>query len=235
MKQEKVWQLLGENGAVWHYPGDPRSPHPVLRSGKHSDGFVDTLAYISRVRNAQQAAKLLVEELGTSLLGKVDWVVGSPMAAVQFAYAVAAELGAEHSGFTEKVGEKDLICRSDMEPGSRVLQIDEMTTTGETPQRSINAVLAKNPEVEIIQMAGVILARESRGKIHTNFTSGMMVSLVNTTEIDTGMHEWDVKNGEECPLCKVGSRILKNTKQVWWDLHRNMRDPAFEIKGAVYV
>jgi orotate phosphoribosyltransferase len=237
MRQQDVWEELVENGAVWHYPKDPRSPHPRLREGQHSDGFIDTLAYISVVENMEASARSLARALRKHLAGqRIDWVIGSPMAAIPFATAVGMELRAKRVGFTEKVkGTDELECRFDMEPGSRVLQIDEMTTTGVTPQRSIEAVLAKNPGVEIIPFAGVIVAREPREKIHQNLTSATLVSLVNTKEIDTGMHEWDVKNGEECPLCKAGSPILTNIKRVWWDLHRNMQDPAFKIPNAMYA
>jgi orotate phosphoribosyltransferase len=237
MTQEEMWQELVGNGAVWRYPNDPRSPHPVLRSGKHSSGFIDTLAYLSVVRNMKSAGRLLAGALMPHMnikRDRVDWVVGSPMAGIQLAATVGMALDAHRIGFTEKVKGKDdeLECRFDMEPGSRVLQIDEMTTTGETPQRSIDAVLAKNPGVHIIPFAGAIIARESREKVAENLTSARLVSLVNTTEIETGMEEWEAG---DCPLCREGSLILKNTKRVWWDLLRNMHDPSYVIPNAVYV
>ena len=120
-----LWRALKKSGAVWEYPYQKgfRAPHVVLRRGKHSDGFVDTLQYLSAVSKLTQAARLLAEKLKRRLLDvEIDWVIGSPMVGIPFATAVAPMLGARRVGFTEKVGEgKELICRLDMLPGENFL------------------------------------------------------------------------------------------------------------------
>ena len=84
------WALLRDSGSVWQHPGDSRAPHVVLRSGKHSDGFIDTLRVLCIVKNLNAAAYALSTRLVQVLKGKkVDWVSGSPMAGIPISVAVA--------------------------------------------------------------------------------------------------------------------------------------------------
>ena len=157
---QEWWRDLKEHGAVWQHPGNCQAPHVVLRSGKHSDGFIDTLQFLSVVVNLNLAAHALSEQVRRELTSqRIDWVFGSPMAGIPLATAAAPFLGAGRVGFTEKKGDKELICRFEIPPSARVLLIEEMTTTGGTPQRGIDAILAKNPDAEVIPLVGAFLTR----------------------------------------------------------------------------
>lgn len=229
---QNEWQNLEQNGGVWRHTGDARTPHVVLRSGLHSNGFIDTLQYLSVVSNLTRAADSQVAELlkVLDLPARVDWVVGSPMAGIPFATAVGIRLNAKHVGFTEKKGNTDLVCRFDMQPGARVLHIEEMSTTGGTPQRSINAVLAKNPDAQILPYVGAFLTRCSR-KV-PDLTSAEFVPVIDLTTLDVSFGQW---RAAECPLCAMGSKVLTNPKKVWWSLLKNMHNPGSPIPDAEYA
>ncbi|HTY39570.1 MAG TPA: hypothetical protein VMC43_00560 [Candidatus Paceibacterota bacterium] len=221
---QKWWDELRAAGAVWQHSRDPRAPHVVLRSGRHSDGFIDTLQYLSAVRNLEAAAHALERELNFELrAGTVDWVFGSPMAGVPIATVVALQLRADHIAFTEKTGKdgKELVCRFDVPAGESVLCVEEMSTTGQTPQRSIDAIRARNPRARILPYVGAFLIRCANDP--PELKDAKFVPVVSLPMLDIAFNEWPA---EFCPLCRVGSRAIENCKRVWKDLLRTMEDPT---------
>ncbi len=220
---QEWWARLRFAGAVWQHSGDARAPHVVLRSGKHSDGFIDTLRYLSGVGNLLTAADELSDLLRKSVrpeYPRIVWVFGSPMAGIPLAVAVAQSIRAERVAFTEKKGDKELICRYDVAPGETVLLIEEMTTTGQTPQRAADAILARNPEANILPWVGAFLRRcpSTTPELHDR----EIVSLVGLPELEIRFNEWYKAS---CPLCIAGSRAIENCKRVWPDLLATMRNP----------
>lgn len=223
-----LWKSMKKSGAVWEfqYQGNPRAPHVGLRSGKHSDGFIDTLQYLSNVDNLAWAARTLVGKLKKMISDeRIDWVFGSPMAGIPFATACAMFLGIRRVGFTEKAGgDKELTCRFDVPARERFIVIEEMTTTGATSQRGIEAVLERNPKAVPLDVVGSFLIRcdeqppALRGK--------SLISLISLPELGIHYGEWEPS---DCPLCKKGSRLIKNCKQVWSDLLQTMDDPNHSI------
>lgn len=227
----QMWEAMKAGGGVWEHPGDPRAPHVVLRGGEHSDGYIDTLQYLSNTANLDFAAEEMAAKVAEWLSGqRVDWVFGSPMAGIPFATVVGMKLGVPHVGFTEKVGDKEQICRFDVPDGTVFLDIEEMTTSGETPQRVIDAVITKNPGARSVHVVGALLSRA--GTTHPEALLGKrIISLVTPEGVGADYHKWAKPN---CPLCAAGSRVLTNPKKVWAGFLRTMQDPTRTIPGAVY-
>jgi orotate phosphoribosyltransferase len=219
---EEWWGRLHASGAVWVRPCDSRAPHVVLRSGRHSDGFIDTLRFLSETHNLKLAANALAYELMQDIGGtRIDWVFGSPMAGIPLATVVASMLDAKHVAFTEKKGgDKELISRFDVPPGETVLLIEEMTTTGGTSQRGIDAILAKSPEAVIIPVVGAFLIRCTKNP--AELRSARIVPVLDLPALGVVFNEWEP---DTCPLCEAGSRAITNCKQVWSDLLRTMQEP----------
>ncbi|MEK7586474.1 MAG: hypothetical protein AAB453_01230 [Patescibacteria group bacterium] len=220
-----LWRRMKGCGAVWEHSGDPRAPHVALRGDKHSDGFIDTLRFLSDTDNRANAAELLITRLNSKYFEDIDWVFGSPMAGIPFATTLAGCFNHNvNLGFTEKVNEKDLICRFEIEPGQSVLMVEEMTTTGATPQRAIDAILKKNPEAQILDTVVAFLVRcEDRPP---ELAGRELLSLISLPHLGVNYHEWEPNN---CPLCQQGSRVIKNCKRVWGDLLKTMKDSAHHI------
>ncbi len=220
-----LWTAMKESGAVWEHPGDPRAPHVVLRNGRHSNGFVDTLQYLSDIENLRRAAEALATKLNRKILhGETRWVFGSPVAGISFATVVAPHVGATRIAFTEKVTARELICRFNVPPGETFLAVEEMTTTGGTPQRAIDAILKKSPEAVPSDFVGAFLIRcdakppELRGK--------EIISVVSLPELGVTYDEWEPV---DCPLCHDGSAAIENCKHVWRGLLRTMAEPTCPI------
>lgn len=215
------WEDLQRVGAVWRHPGDPRAPHVSIRGGACSDGFVDVLRLLVRVGNLHAVARELAYKLN-AVLGntRIDWVFGSPVAGIPLATAVAPLIGARNVGFTEKIGD-NLVCRFDVPAGEMVLRIEEMTTTGGTPARAGAAILEKNPHAEILPLVGAFLAR--CGDKPPALGGAQIVPIVSLPQLGIEFNEW---KPDECPLCKQGSRSIKNCKRVWGHMIRSMDDPT---------
>jgi len=226
----EVWQAMKAGGGVWEHSGDTRTPHVVLRGGDHSDGYIDTLQFLSNTKNLVFAAEAMAKKMLERLHGQpVDWIFGSPMAGIPFATVTGIKMGVPRVGFTEKIGDKEQVCRFDLPPRSVFLDIEEMTTSGETPQRVIDAVIKKNQDAESVQFIGALL---NRGVARPDTLHGKeIVHLVTLEEVGVDYHRWAPAS---CPLCAADSRVLTNPKKVWADFLRTMQNPAHEIPGAVY-
>lgn len=226
---EDWWGLLQESGAVWQHPGDHRAPHVVLRSGKHSDGFVDTLQFLSETEYLLAVAEALASRLRIFLGNRiVDWVFGSPMAGIPLAVAIAAPLRAQRIGFTEKGPDnKSLLCRFDVPAGSTVILIEEMTTTGGTPQRGIEAIRSRNPDVKIVPWVGAFLSR--CGSSPAELTDASLVPIIDLRSLGVEFNEWAPS---DCPLCRVGSRAIVNCKRVWPQLLQTITNPEYPIPNT---
>jgi len=227
----EFWTDMKASHAVWEHSGNAKAPHVQLRNGHCTDGFIDTLQYLSSTANLVFATEAMAVKLTAKLGGRqADWAFGSPMAGIPFATLVGVKMGIPRVGFTEKTGNnKDQICRFDMLPGTVFLDIEEMTTSGETPQRLINAIMKKNPGAESLPFIGALLIRCERRP--SALLGKEIVPLVDLPELGVKYNEW----GADCPLCAKGSRVITNAKKVWFDLLRTMQDPMHVISEAEYA
>ncbi len=218
------WERLNDSKSVWRHSGDIRAPHVELRSGLHSDIFIDTLQYLSVVRNLNPAAHALAQKIRSKIPNMfIDWVFGSPMAGIPLATEVAFYIGAHRTAFTEKAEDKKLICRFELKDLTQILLVEEMTSTGETPQRVIDAIRQKNPRVVILPFIGAFLTRRTDPPGLQNVK---VVSLIDLEELRVRFHEW---TAIECPLCVQGSLAIKNCKRAWADLLQTMENPLHKI------
>jgi hypothetical protein len=219
------WEDIVRSGSVWRHSGDWRAPHVVLSGGKHTDGFVDTLQFLCKLENLHKSACALAQEVrkhkGTE---NIDWVFGSPMAGILPAIAVADALGVKNIGFTEKNGDS-LKCRFSVGHGSLVLRIEEMTTTGRTPNRAGKAILEKNPNARLLPIVGSFLTR-CKTNPPPELKNGFLASVVDLEKIGIAFGEWEP---DQCPLCQKGSPTVKDCKQVWDDLMITMHNPNHAI------
>lgn len=197
--------------AVWIHDGDPKKPHAELTSGKCSNGFFDCMRVLCFPNLNEIFARHLVWKLQEKgLHDSVDWVVGSPYAAITFSYEVAKILGAVH-GFTEKDPSrpKGMLWRRMAIPGgANVLQIEELITTSGTFQEVRRAVEEGNPEpVNFLSVVGTLVHRPP--KLPADYGERKVVALIEE-EI------WAVEP-DDCPLCKAGSKRYR-PKTHWKEL-----------------
>lgn len=210
LTEEEILHLFDLCDAVWLHDGDPKKPHAELTSGLCSNGFFDCL----RVLEIPDINEILAQQLARKIKirCKVDWIIGSPYAAITFSYEVAKALKARH-GFVEKdPSGKGMIWRRRVLPkGSVILQIEELITTSKTFKEVRRAVGEGNPEeVKFMNVVGTLVHRPP--ELPVNYDDGVEVVSLIERKI------WAVEQ-KDCSLCKAGSYRLR-PKTNWAELTR---------------
>ena len=196
--------------AIWLFNQSSNSPHALLTSGQHSDGYVNCSQVLKFPNLKNFLAQKLIEKLQSFQpieKGSIDYVVSSSMAAITLGDKVASILSAAFA-YTEKVNEIQKLKRFEIPDGARVLQVEELITTLKTTRQVTQAIQENNPTLEFL--------RDKEGRI-------IVLSLVHRPEklpqlypdyqiislIELEIHTWSV---EQCPLCPKGSQALKPKK-----------------------
>jgi len=209
-------------GALWIHGGNPKKPHALLTSGRHSNGFINTSKLLEHPLLLNEACFDLVTAVLADRLGVCSpptAVVGSAMGAVAIAHVVASHIhglfgygtndGSRtvKSMFTEpqsKRGSKSMkLKRFELTKQDRVLVVEDVLTTGETTQLTIDAV--KETGATVASFVGVFVNRSGK-----NTLGGRAVLSLVSERLPT----WKEKS---CPLCKEGSKAVR-PKTNWDDL-----------------
>jgi orotate phosphoribosyltransferase len=207
--------------ALWlfDHKGDPKRPHALLTSGKHSDGFFNSGKIAMDAFLLDDIARELISEHLTSIsvnTNDVDWVIGPAMGGITFAHAMASGVSyfsGEKRCLTsyvekeeyEEGGKKNtrmVFKRNPVEKGMRILLVEDVITTGGSIEKT---------EKAIIEAGGIVLPymfclvnRSGKEEI-----SGKKIHSFVKAEIST----WESDN---CPLCKGGSEAIKPKGKEEW-------------------
>jgi orotate phosphoribosyltransferase len=115
-------KLLESSGAVLH-------GHFLLTSGRHSDVYFEKF----RVLEQPDVLSALCQEIADQYRGEnIDLVVGPTTGGIIIAFEVARLLGIQARYVESEDGTKKLRRGATIEPGARVLAVDEVLTTGTT-------------------------------------------------------------------------------------------------------
>lgn len=212
--------------AFWQYKGEPcaEMPHALLKSGKHSNGFIACKDFLKYPRIcllfANEMMRVILGNFILSNISKlgVDVVVSSAYSAINLGWEVTRLL----SEYNEKIEyipvEKDekgnpTIIRGGISSYKTVLVINELMTTGAgSTWETKKAVLGCNgdkPAPKIIEPVFVLVHR-SKDLI---LTDGSLVQDV---------FHFDIENyePEKCPYCKAESEAIKpKIGNNWQRLH----------------
>ena len=191
--------------ALWIHGGQLKRPHALLTSGLHSNGYVNGTLITQRpvlllriLREPGGLASQLPAE-------RVDWVIGSALGAITFAYAVAEQLEAR-AGYTEKDGDAMKLARFELQDHERVLIVEDTLSTGGSTRKTIKAVeSAAGGKAVILPFILCLVNRSGR-----NDLDGRAIRSL----IQPDIQMW---KAEECPLCKAGSKALR-PKENWKEL-----------------
>lgn len=205
--------ILRQTGSLWTHSGDPKDPHALLTSGKHSDGFVNTLEALSHTVYCSLFADLMLGELVSVCNGwpEASWVVGSDHAAAAISHAVATALRARHD-FCEKGPDKTQVWgRFVIKPEEPTLIVEDLVTTAGTVRAVRDGILAGNPSpVTFVPFVLVVVNRSDLEEID----DWPIVPLVHYN-----IKTWE---SDQCPLCAAGSTALR-PKQNWTELTQGHR------------
>jgi orotate phosphoribosyltransferase len=168
--------------------------HFLLSSGKHSPFYLEKFQVLQWPQETERLCQSIVE--GARALD-VQTVAGPTTGGIILAHEVARQLGVR-AVFAERTADghgREFRRGFRLNPGERVLVVDDIMSTGGSVQETIDAVRASGAEVVGV---GVLVDR-SAGQ--ARFEGLQLISL------------WDVSiptyTPDECPQCAQGVPFVK--------------------------
>ena len=169
-----------------------------LTSGRHSDRYMQCARLFE---HPAESAELCARLAGIFKrdAGHIDIVAGPALGGIIMAYEVARALGARNIFAERENGAMTLRRGFRIEPGERVLVVEDVVTTGGSVKELINLLRGMGAEIAGV---GSVVDR-SDGAVDFGVTFRALVAM-------------DIKSWDEnqCPLCKEGAPIVKPGSRV---------------------
>ena len=174
--------------------------HFLLSSGLHSPLYLQCARVLMDPARAARLCAALAERVRASLGQRIDLVVSPAMGGVVVGYEMARQLGVPGI-FTERVDGSFALRRGfSIEPGARVLMVEDVVTTGLSSRECI-ACIAQNGGTVV---GGASLIDRSNGK------ADIGVPLISLAQLDVPSYPADALPPAlaALPAVKPGSRSL---------------------------
>lgn len=179
MKKEEIMQIFSQTGALLE-------GHFILTSGRHSNRYMQCARVLQYPDHTETLARIIAGHYRDE---QVDVVIAPAVGAILVAYEVARQLGVKAIFCERQEGRMMLRRGFTIEPGQRVLVVEDVITTGGSVQEVIDVV--REWQGDVIGV-GVLVDR-SGGKVDF----GIRTEAVLTLDIESFP-------AEECPLCREG-------------------------------
>ncbi|HNR32233.1 MAG TPA: orotate phosphoribosyltransferase [Candidatus Hydrogenedentes bacterium] len=166
--------------------------HFLYTSGRHGRRFLQAARVLQYPEHTDRLCAALADRFKAD---GVELVVGPATGGIVLAYATARCLGAR-AAYTEKDEEGGMALKRgfSLKPGTRVLVVEDITTTGGSVKKSIAHLRARGTHVVGV---GVLIDR-SGGEAAFDCRFEPLASLT--------MESWPP---EDCPLCAQGHRLIE--------------------------
>ncbi len=217
VRNEALWiKQYEQRNALWMHDGNPKRPHALLSSGKHSSGFFNSELVMEDPRFLDEAVFDLMHKLNVNglHLQQVDRVVGPAMGAITIAHDMARQISMQTEqsclrAYTEKVTTKGyneamVFNKTVIRREERILLVEDVLTTGGSVEKVVNAVNEAGGIV--LPFIGVLVNRSGLKQVNGR----RVVSLV-----ERSLPVWEIT---DCPLCKQGSDAIKPKANENWAL-----------------
>jgi orotate phosphoribosyltransferase len=191
--------LFRESGAL-------RDGHFQLKSGRHGDRYLEKFQVLQYPAFTSELCSLWLAEYGAEPAGSIDLVAGPTTGGVILAFETGRQLGTRGI-FAEEVRGADGTVRREfrrgfqIEPGSRVLLVDDILTTGGSLLAMIPAVEAAGGEIVachvLVDRSGGLASLESP-------RTGRTYPLRALWSLD--LPTWEA-GPATCPLCAADRPI----------------------------
>lgn len=181
---QEIEQILLETGAML-------TGHFLLTSGRHSDRYFQCALALQHPRHAER----LCRELAARFAGLgITAVIGPALGGIIVSYEVARALGVRSLFAERENGVMTLRRGFTIDPGEKVLVVEDVITTGGSVREVIQAVRGIGGEVA---GAGVLIDRSGGAvDLSVRLEALMTVEAVSYAP-------------EECPLCRAGIPSVK--------------------------
>ncbi len=184
MNQKEVLEVFKETNVL-------QEGHFKLSSGLHSDRYLQCAQVLQHPVEAQKLAKALADKFEE----EIDVVVGPALGGVTLSYAVGLALETRTIFTERKNGEMTLRRGFQLNPGEKVLIVDDVLTTGGSVQEVIDVI--SEFDIEIAGIA-TLVDRSGNG---VDFP----YPIKSLLEVDVKTYQPE----EECPLCQKDIGIDK--------------------------
>ncbi len=182
--QEKTAKILERLGVL-------HTGHFRLTSGRHSDRYMQCAKLFEHPKESEELCCDLAESFYEE---KIDVVAGPALGGVIMAYEVARACGVRNIFAERENGVMTLRRGFSVEPGERVLVVEDVVTTGGSVKEVID--LLKERGSEVVGVGSVV--DRSNGAVDFGVPFHPLMSV--------DVQSWDAS---ECPLCKEGVPIRK--------------------------
>ena len=201
--------IAGRTEALFRASGALREGHFLLKSGRHGGVYLEKFAVLSDPAATSELCAFWAGSHrpdGDGSPRGIDLVAGPTTGGVILAFETARQLGTR-AIFAEEVRDDDGATRREfrrgfrIEPGERVLLVDDILTTGGSLLAMIPAVEAMGGE--IVECA-VLVDRSGGRPTLTSPTTGRVYPLRALWQLDLPTHE---PGAETCPGCADGTPL----------------------------
>jgi orotate phosphoribosyltransferase len=188
MTSEDILELLGDSDAIKH-------GHFLLSSGKHSDRYVEKFNLLRKPGLTSRICEGFAERFCDL---RPEVVVGPTTGGILLAFEVGRQLGIA-SAYAERASEGSLAREfrrgTTFKPGSRVVVVDDILTTGGSVRETVIALESLGVEIVAI---GVLVDRSGGAVRFGGYPLYPLVSM--------SVEAWPA---ETCPLCGEGIPLTK--------------------------
>lgn len=193
MTRDEVLEVFRQCGAIL-------DGHFILSSGLRSPTFIQKARVFMHADKTEVLCAALAQKIRDADLGNIDYVVGPAVGGIIPAYEVSRHLKVPNV-WVEREDGKFKLRRFDMEPGSRVVIVEDIVTTGLSIRETISSLQEIGAEV----LAASCLIDRSAGK------ADIGAKLVALAEYEVPAYEPENIPPElaAIPPVKPGSRGLK--------------------------
>ena len=184
LSQDRVLSILKETGVMLE-------GHFLLTSGRHSNRYMQCAKLFEYPNYSEEFCRALAEKFQGEA---IDLVIGPAIGGIIISYEVSRALGVKNIFAERENGVMTLRRGFQIEPGSRVLIVEDVITTGGSVLEV--AKLVEQAGAEVVGI-GVIVDR-SNGTLDLGYRTEAILSM-NVESFPA----------EECPLCKEGIPFVK--------------------------
>ena len=172
--------------------------HFLLSSGRHSAHYLQCARVLMDPARAERLARALADKLPAEVRDRIDAVVSPAMGGVIIGHEMGRALGKAAMFLERPQGTFELRRGFRLDPGTKVLMVEDVVTTGLSSREAIDAVRATGAEV----IAEASLVDRSGG------SADLGVPFFPLIRIDVPTYEADAVPPElaAIPAIKPGSR-----------------------------
>jgi orotate phosphoribosyltransferase len=197
LTREEIIDMFKNTGALLE-------GHFLLTSGRHSDRYIQCAKVFQYPKHSEIICRQLAEEIKDAGID-VDLVIGPAIGGIILSYEMGRALGVKNIFAEREEGIMTLRRGFEIQPGERLLVVEDVVTTGGSVKEVIN--LIENAGGRVVAVSSVV--DRSGGRVDFGVPSFSLIRM-----------EVQSYSSDECPLCrqggiplvKPGSRGIKQLK-----------------------